>query len=555
VEKKQESKVYHASIYVRLSREDGDKVESDSITNQRELIREFLKSKLDIQIVSERIDDGYSGVDFNRPAFNLMIEDIKSKKINCVVVKDLSRFGRDYIEAGRYIEKIFPFLGVRFIAINDNFDSSNERSQSDSFIIPFKNLMNDAYCRDISIKIRSQLELKRKKGDFTGPFAVFGYIKSEENKNKLMIDEFAASIVKDVFKMKIDGMSQQRIAERLNEMGIPSPLVYKKMMGLAFSTGFSVSNDAKWSAVAVGRILKNEMYTGIMEQGKKSAPNHKIKKRIERFKDEWIRVENILPAIISNEEYEMVNSLLIQDTRVGSNEQSVFLFAGILICVDCNQNMVRKTIPSGEKKYVYYVCSTNKANKTCSSHRIRNDLLENAVLSAIRIHIENILCIERILEFIDTLPLKQEDVQKISHQILKKEGEVEKFNQIKLSLYEDYVGGLIDKSEFVELKGIYTKKAEEAENAIHRLKEEIEKTIHHSGSKNLWIESFKKHKNVTELTRKTVVMLIERIYVYEDSRIDIKFRYQYDYDQLVNRFNNIEKIKHMTEYQSIKAVI
>lgn len=173
------TKIYNADLYLRLSKEDGDKEESDSITNQKELIFEYLKSMEDIRIHEIRVDDGYSGVDSERPAFQQMLEDIKAGKVDCVITKDLSRFGRNHIEVGRYLEKIFPYLGVRFIAINDNYDSAMSDTQTDNIIIPFKNLINDAYCRDISIKIRSNLEVKRKKGDFVGAFAPYGYRKSE----------------------------------------------------------------------------------------------------------------------------------------------------------------------------------------------------------------------------------------------------------------------------------------------------------------------------------------------------------------------------------------
>jgi len=213
-----ETTIYNAAGYLRLSKEDGDKKESDSILNQRDLITNFVKSMPEIRLCSERIDDGFSGVDFNRPAFNLMMEDVKAGRINCIIVKDLSRFGRNYIEAGRDIERIFPFLGVRFIAINDGYDSAKKRTQSDEIIIPFKNLVNDAYCRDISVKIRSQLDVKRKKGEFIGSFAVYGYLKSMENKNQLVIDPYAAKIVRDIFAWKLDGLSQQGIAGRLNEI-------------------------------------------------------------------------------------------------------------------------------------------------------------------------------------------------------------------------------------------------------------------------------------------------------------------------------------------------
>lgn len=213
------NKIYNACIYARLSRDDGDKLESDSITNQRSLIRDFLSKYPEIHVVSEKIDDGYSGVNFDRPAFQEMMDEIRFGKVNCVVVKDLSRFGRNYIEAGNYIEKVFHFMGVRFIAINDSYDSV-DKNQSDSLIIPFKNLINDAYCKDISVKIRSQLEIKRKKGQFIGAFAVYGYLKDEEDHNKLIVDTYAAEVVRAIFKWKLEGMSQGRIADKLNMQGV-----------------------------------------------------------------------------------------------------------------------------------------------------------------------------------------------------------------------------------------------------------------------------------------------------------------------------------------------
>ena len=263
---------YNACIYARLSRDDGDKLESDSIINQKALIRDFLSKHPEIHAVSEKTDDGYSGVNFDRPAFQEMMEDIRSGKINCVVVKDLSRFGRNYIEAGNYIERVFPFLGVRFIAINDNYDSL-DRNQSDSLIIPFKNLINDAYCKDISVKIRSQLEIKRKKGQFIGAFAAYGYLKDEEDHNKLVVDTYASEIVRAIFKWKIQGMSQGRIANKLNMQGVLCPMEYKLSLGMKVQTNFRVHKKALWSSKAVTRILTNEIYTGVLVQGKVGTPN------------------------------------------------------------------------------------------------------------------------------------------------------------------------------------------------------------------------------------------------------------------------------------------
>lgn len=202
-------KIYHAAIYVRLSKEDGDvatagKRESNSISNQKDLIKNFLKDKKDIVVVSERVDDGYSGSNFERPAFQMMLEDIKKGIVDCVVVKDLSRFGREYIDAGKYIERLFPALGVRFIAVNDHYDSLEGKSQADEIVIPFKNLINDAYCRDISIKIRSHLEVKRKNGEYIGAFTPYGYQKDSDNKKQTGDRMHLRQVsIKEIYRMEI----------------------------------------------------------------------------------------------------------------------------------------------------------------------------------------------------------------------------------------------------------------------------------------------------------------------------------------------------------------
>ena len=297
-------KIWRTVLYLRLSREDGDKEESDSIVNQKELLWAHMKTVTDAVVVSERVDDGFSGVDFQRPAFLAMMEDIRAGRADCVAVKDLSRFGRNFAETGRYLEHIFPFLGVRFISVNDAVDTAKTRQ--DSILIPFKNLINDAFCRDISVKIRSQLAVKRKNGAFISAFAVYGYRKDENDHNRLVVDENAAAVVRDIFKWKLDGLSQQGIANRLNDLGVLSPMEYKHSVGLNFATSFKHNTRAKWSAVAVGRVLRDETYTGVLAQGKTGTPNHKIKKNFPKPRADWVRVADTHEAVVSREDFLLV---------------------------------------------------------------------------------------------------------------------------------------------------------------------------------------------------------------------------------------------------------
>ena len=330
------NKIYHAAIYVRLSKEDGDisssaKLESNSISNQKALILDFLKDKKDIEVVSVRVDDGYLGSNFERPAFQAMLEDIRRGIVDCVVVKDLSRFGREYIDSGKYIERLFPALGVRFIAINDNYDSLKGKNQADEIIIPFKNLINDAYCRDISIKIRSNLEIKRKKGECVTPFVAFGYRKTKTDKHKLEIDPSAGSVVQDIFKMKLQGMSQDAIANRLNELGILSPFEYKISNGSRYETGFRQKEQALWSSVTVRRILENEVYIGNLVQGKRTTPNHKVKQTYVKPEDDWIRIEKNHEPLVSDRDFEIVQRLLGMDTHTSPDQKQVYLLSGIAV--------------------------------------------------------------------------------------------------------------------------------------------------------------------------------------------------------------------------------
>ena len=363
-------KIYHAAIYVRLSKEDGDvaaagKAESNSISNQKNLIKDFLKDREDIEVVSERVDDGYSGSDFERPAFQMMLEDIKRGVVDCVIVKDLSRFGREYIDSGMYIERLFPALGVRFIAVNDGYDSLDRKDSSDDIIIPFKNLINDAYCRDISVKIRSHLEVKRRNGEFIGSFAAYGYRKKADDRHKLEVDAYAAGVVQDIFRMKLHGMSQDAIANQLNESGILPPAEYKTSMGSNYQTGFKVKEKSGWSSVAVRRILTNEIYIGNLVQGRQTTPNHKVKQAYLTEESDWVRIEKSHEPVVSDRDFEVVQRLLAMDTRTAPGNGEVYPLSGLVACGGCGMPMIRKTTKAGGKVYSYYICATNKATKEC----------------------------------------------------------------------------------------------------------------------------------------------------------------------------------------------
>ena len=528
---KNNSKSYQAAVYLRLSREDGDvtdggKQVSNSIANQKELVMDYLKSHPEINVVSTYTDDGFSGVNFERPEFQRMLSDIRDGRIDCVIVKDLSRFGRNYIESGRYIEKIFPMLGIRFIAITDGYDSINEDMGSE-MIIPFKNLINDAYCRDISIKIRSHMDIKRRNGEYIGAFAAYGYLKDEENKNHLVIDDYAADVVRDIFTMKLCGMSQQAIADKLNDDGILSPMQYKKSIGVSLESSFQKCIKPKWSYNAVLRILKNEVYTGTVVQGKCTTPNYKIKKRIHKDESDWIRVEYMHEAIISKSDFDLVQDLLLRDTRVSPGQTEVFPLSGIVFCADCGEPMIRKTVPAGDKRYVYYVCSGNKKDRTrCSAHSISEKKLTQGVLEVIRTCIGRVIALTDAMEIINDSSNMKPDIVKYEKRIVKLHEEVATCNDRKKNLYEDFKDGVLSKDEYSMLRNQYQGQIVEAEKSIASLEAERDSIIANGSGKQEWVEKLRRYDGISSLDRELVAFLIERIDVFDNNAIQVTYRFQ-----------------------------
>lgn len=518
--------VWNTYGYVRLSHEDGDKEESNSVTGQKDLIRDYFSRHPELRECGMKVDDGYTGSNFQRPAFQEMMADVRAGKVNCIVVKDLSRFGREYLDAGEYIEKIFPFLGVRFIAINDNYDSLHPNAESDDLIIPFKNLINEAYCRDASIKIRSQLEIKRRRGDFIGSFAVYGYIKAPDDRHRLIVDDFAADVVRDIFKWKLEGISAGDIADKLNMDGILSPMDYKKSQGLRFATPFRVNTKSRWTAAAVLRILKNPVYTGVLAQGKNTTPSYKVKRRIEKPAEEWAVVEDRHEAIIDRFNFESVQKVLALDTRTSPGNKAVELFSGMTFCGECGAAMIRKTVPSGGKKYVYYICAAHKNEKTCFAHTLRDNALEEIVTEALKRHIQNVIDLSALLELTDTAALQQAGVRKLQGRLDKKQEEIDRYQRLLRSLYESLTDGIIDREEYQALKKTYTVGRDEAEGQADTLREEMSRTLEHTINNRDWMEQFRKRGNIVALDREIVVSLIERILIYKDRRVEIVYRWQ-----------------------------
>lgn len=477
------------------------------------------------------------------------MEDVKKGVINCIIVKDLSRFGRNYIEVGRYLEKLFPMLGIRFIAVNDNYDSL-EADTAHDIVVPFKNLINDSYCRDLSVKIRSHLAIKRKNGEFIGAFACYGYLKDENNRNQLVVDTYAGQVVKDIFRMKINGMSQYRIADALNEQGILSPMEYKKYLGSHFESSFKVNPKAVWTAKAVTRILTNEVYTGVLVQGKQTTPNHKVKVRQEVDETDWIRVENAHESLIDRVLFDIVQNLMGRDTRTSPNETQVFPLSGLVYCGDCGHPMVRKISRYTKKEkadtaqtYGYFLCSEKCGKGGCSWHRISENDLMGAVLGAVNLHIQKVLDVQEALKQIENAPSRQLMIQKYLERLSMKEEERKKAERLKIGIYEDLKDGLLDKEEYQKLKAEFDSRIAEVDAAVKELKRQIAGLEGSRSANAPWMNYFQQFGRLEQLTRWAAAIIINKILVYEDNRIKITFNFEADLNRIQEILSAAEEHK------------
>ena len=517
---------YNVAVYLRLSKDDGEegRAESNSITSQRDIIRSFIRKQDNMDIFDFYVDDGWSGANFDRPAFKRMMGDIEAGLIDCVIVKDLSRLGRDYIGSGRLIQKTFPEHEVRFIAIGDNYDSLTADFNEESLVLPVKNFINDAYCRDISVKVKSQQKMMRESGKHIGAFAVYGYRKDPDDKNHLVVDRYAAGIVESIFEWKVDGYSFKAIADRLNGMGILSPMEYKKSNGEKFNTGFRTKKRSRWSAQTVRRILMDETYTGTLVQGKSERVNYKVKRSVIKPEDEWVKVADAHEAVVPKELFAVVQQLLQADCRCASGKNTSHLYSGLLFCGDCGEQMTRRVVRHGGRTRVYYICSNYNKNKKCSRHSIPKEDLDRLVLYGIKSRIELILDQMTVIAGVKDLDMRYDDIVAFDREIVDLKAEQEKYGKLRAALYEDYKKDIISEEDFRTFSAIYEEKCAAIESDLEKQMENLKSLFKSGLEAGMRLEEYKDVLQVEDLNRTTLVYLVEKIFVYEDKRVHVVLR-------------------------------
>lgn len=580
------SKGFSAALYIRLSREDGDKEESDSVGNQRKLLEGYLAENSELVLYDFYVDDGYSGTNFNRPGFRSMMGAIEAGNVNCVVVKDLSRFGRDYIETGRYLERYFPEMGVRFISVTDGIDSMK---QVYDMLLPIKNIFNEQYARDISKKIQATMKAKQRAGEFIGAFASYGYRKSPVDKNKLVVDPYAASVVRRIFDLYLQGYGKQRIAKLLNEEGVLCPSEYKKVNGEKYRNCNRLETANYWSYSTVNSILHKEMYAGNMVQGTK---HQKMRGRQTKIpKEDWIVVEDTHEPIIDRETWEKAQDLLTKRTRMLDLETNKNIFAGFVKCGDCGRAMVKNMWRQADgSKHCRFYCGTYKRNGKgyCTPHALPLEVLEDIVLNSLN---EMIKSTDNLRELAELQKERQPqdlrmnradkgchvgtdkgsragaDVRKyagvnmgshvgadrgghVGADVRKYTGvnmgspagadrrgcagevgcgkiaaELVRVRFLKKSVYEDYREGLITREEYFTYRDDYLKKEELYVKQMDALEKSRQEETADAAPETPWLKDIWESGRIKALNRDMVVEMISEIKVYEDRRMEISYKF------------------------------
>ena len=541
--------IYKVGLYTRLSVEDIRKKESDSIGTQAALLRQYITEQPDMVEVAVYQDTDKTGTNFNRPGFNKLLEDIRAKNVNCIVVKDLSRFGRNHIETGNYLERVFPFMGVRFVAIGDGYDS-NAPTSGDELIMPLKNLVNEIYAKEISKKTRLQYEVKRQRGDFCGAFAPYGYIKQG---NALIVDEVAAEVVKRIFTLVLDGYSDNAITAMLNNDNILPPNRHKYEQGLL--KGDKHSKCKYWYKSVVKRITENSSYLGNLEQGRYKTGFMNNGKLQHLPKSEWTISANTHPAIIDEEIFLAVQELRTSRTanynktarKANRPKASDNIFKGLVYCNNCGRPLSRMKVvrASGELDY-RYLCPTYQEvdMQKCTKKNLLESELLPAIHAFINLQIQMLTDINLLIESISKQANYATKMEQVDCTLAKVKQDLTKVAGLRSGLYEDFKEGLLSRDDYKLAKAKYESRQEDLAEQIKFLSSQRSKRKD-IVRENKWALAFKEFSAKKKLTHELVTSIIERIDVDSNNNINITVKYR---DEQVALLQNI------TEYNEEMAV-
>ncbi|MCL2445707.1 MAG: recombinase family protein [Oscillospiraceae bacterium] len=518
--------LWRIAVYIRLSREDGGE-ESQSVTNQRKILDEYLRENFagEYEVVDYYVDDGLTGTDDTRESFMRMIADVEAGRVNCVLVKTLSRAFRNHADQGYYIEEYFVQKNVRFISTGDpRVDTFINPDVIYGLEVPISGLMNDRYAAKISADIRRTFNTKRRNGEFIGSFPPWGYLKDPADKSKFILDENIVPIKREMFRWVVhDGMSLQGVAKQLNELGVPSPMAYKHSIGMRLNTPMTGKSDGMWSGGGVKEQLLNPVNLGHMVQGRHRVVSYKVHTMIKVPQDEWFVVENTHEPTFTQAEYDALVAALKRDTRRPNGVPTVHLFSGFMRCFDCGKAMQRRA----SKGHTYYACRTygEKSNTACTKHSIRVDRLEEAVLAALRLQISLIDNLAQAVEQINTIPKQDTKSARIEKALRDKFRETERVKTLNDGLYIDWKTGNLSHEEYRRMKAKFAEQLVQLITVIDKLTEEQRQLGNGVTSENAALVAFSKHRNLHALDRAVLLELVDKIHVHEDKQLTVTFRF------------------------------
>ena len=530
--------IFPTAIYARLSVENSGKSENvDVIANQIEICKSYIADRPYLSLVDTYIDNGHTGTVFDRPEFNRMMNDIKSGRIKCLVVRDLSRFGRDYIETGTYLERIFPQIGLRFIAIKENYDNFDTDGSNESLMIPLQNMINALYSKDISRKVSTALKAQMEQGTFQKRNLPYGYRWNEEHTN-MVIDEETASYVRLIFQRKIEGCSMPMILDELDRLGAPNTELRKRQNGTRTGDGCSCKG---WHKSTVYGILTNPHYVGDTVLGRSMVAIYKgIKSHNVKDKDEWIVFPNTHQAIISREDFQKVQDIMnaasvARQTKMQKSEEIratlINLFDGKIFCADCGKRLYfhRKRVDKRKDGgwYAFYECSTyvGRRYEHCTAHYIRQDRLESDVLAAIQLQVKAALDYDKLLDKLRGSEGEKNIRDKQNALITSLNLKLRGVSKKRTRLYEDFAEGILDEEEYTFAKKSYDEQFADLSRRLDEAVQRRSKFNEAMSVDNRWITLMKSVSTATQLSQELVDESVEKVKIHEDGAVELVMKY------------------------------
>ncbi|MCD7882947.1 MAG: recombinase family protein [Lachnospiraceae bacterium] len=543
---------YSTALYARLSVEDSGKEDGYSLENQISLLKGYIKSKEEFSLYNVYIDNGESGVRFDRPSFNQMIADMRAGKINCIIVKDLSRLGRNYLEAGNYMEKIFPFFHVRFISVMDDYDSLNGSAMDDGITIPLKNIINESYSKDISKKIGASNDARRKKGEYISSRPPYGYLLDPQKSGHLIVDHEVADNVQLIFNWRAEGMSPGAISRKLNAEQIPSPHMYFFEKGIVKSER---NKNKGWTREIVDGLLRNPLYTGNMVTGKIRTSFADGMRRKKMPEESWFVTENTHEPIINRELFDKVQDMIKAAAQqyysyVDSYEDFEVenIYRGHIRCGCCGAAMhmvrvQRKRKRKGLNNIVFYDCCNRGrlVSPECRATNIYKEVLDTIVLEEIQSFIRKFIDTEKVICRLNTEPDSVKKYQEFNNLIRKKQARISRLQGLFTELYEDLKEGLLEETEYLRMKSNYIEEKQTLEQEITELlKKQKLYTPNYSVSEKVH-SVIQNYLSIKELSADLINTFIDRITVLDREHIQIKYTFQEEMDSLVKTIRSREE--------------